>query len=307
MAKQPLLSIITPSFNQAQFLEQSINSVLEQNYPRVEYLLIDGGSTDGSQEIIKKYSAHLAYWLSEPDHGQADAINKGFKRAKGAIVAWLNSDDYYLPNAFSQAVQIFQENPQVAFLYGDVLAVDAEGKSINLLRYQPWGLYDLMCFNIIGQPSVFIRKSFLEKTGYLDLSYKLLLDHHLWLRLAMLAPIKYVPVLLSAARYHPLAKNLSLAEDFGKEAYRIVDWMQTVPELKVPFEMLQKKIWAGAHRINARYLLDGQQSKAAFNTYLKCFSSDPITALKEWYRIVFAVLSMLGLGGLKSLHPRWRN
>ncbi len=123
----PRVSIVTPSFNQAAFLEETIQSVLSQDYPNLEYIIIDGGSTDGSVEIIKKYADKLAYWVSEKDTGQADAINKGLIRVTGEIVAWLNSDDIYLPGTIRAAVEALQAHPDCGLVYGDVLSVDAKG------------------------------------------------------------------------------------------------------------------------------------------------------------------------------------
>ncbi|HNJ13431.1 MAG TPA: glycosyltransferase family 2 protein, partial [Anaerolineales bacterium] len=123
-----LVSIITPSYNQAAYLEQTLLSVLNQDHAPIEYIVVDGASKDASVEIIKKYSDRLAYWVSEKDGGQAEAINKGFARATGEIIAWLNSDDYYLPGAVSAAVKMFEANPEMVLVYGNMLAVDEYGK-----------------------------------------------------------------------------------------------------------------------------------------------------------------------------------
>ena len=171
MSESPLVSIITPSYNQAAFLEQTMHSVLEQDYPNIEYLVADGGSDDGSVEIIKRYADRLAWWVSEKDHGQAEAINKGFSRARGEYIAWVNSDDFYLPGAISAAVKEFQQHPEVGLVFGDVKVVDKDEKILNHLHYGNWGLAELMTFHIIGQPAVFLRRSVLEKAGFLDESY----------------------------------------------------------------------------------------------------------------------------------------
>ncbi len=165
MSSLPLVTIITPSFNQAAFLEQAICSVLGQDYPAIEYLVIDGGSNDGSREIIERYSDKLAWWVSEPDSGQAEAINKGFQRARGDFVAWLNSDDLYLPGAVSQAVQALNAEPGLGLVYGDAIAIDSSGKPLGRFDFDDWGLIDLVSFRIICQPAVFMRRSVLELAG----------------------------------------------------------------------------------------------------------------------------------------------
>jgi len=215
MSSQPLVSVITPSFNQAAYLEQTICSVLEQDYSRLEYWVIDGGSTDGSLEIIQKYAHDLAGWVSETDRGQADAINKGFQRASGEIIAWLNSDDIYYPGAVSAAVAAFKSNPHAGLVFSDVDSIDETGKTFNRMCYGDWGLEDLMAFRIIGQAGVFMRRSAFEQVGMLDIDYHFLLDHHLWLRIGLVAALAYVPgEPWAAARFHAAAKNVALAAKF---------------------------------------------------------------------------------------------
>ncbi len=307
MSDQPLVSIVTPSFNQAQFLEQTMRSVLEQDYPNIEYLVADGGSTDGSADLIKKYASKLVWWVSENDSGQAEAINKGLARAKGEFVAWVNSDDYYMPGAVSQAVQALKQNPQAGFVFGNVRVVDKDENVLNQLTYQSWGLADLMSFKIIGQPGVFMRRSVLEKAGGgLDQSYHLLLDHHLWIKIARQSGMQYIPKLWASAHYHEDCKNLALADKFGLEAKRIVEWLRNDPQYQEDFEKNKKRILAGAERLNAFYQLDAKQYSTAFKAYWKSFWLDPATVRPEWYRMVYAFFAPLGLDGLKARYLQKR-
>ena len=128
--KSPLVSIVTPSYNQTAYLEQTLQSVLNQEYPHIEYIVIDGGSTDGSIEIIDRYASQLAYWVSEPDEGQTDAVNKGCEERR-VIIAWLNSDDMYMAGAIREAVQTLNANPEAGMVYGDGLMVDSEGRLLD--------------------------------------------------------------------------------------------------------------------------------------------------------------------------------
>ena len=295
-----LVSIVTPSFNQAAYLEQTLLSVLEQDYADIEYLVIDGGSTDGSPDIIKRYASRLAYWISEKDSGQADAINKGMARAKGEIVAWLNSDDTYLPGTVTAAVKAFDENPDVAMVYADMLAVDERGQTFNTLRYRQLTLEDLLSFQIIGQPAVFMRRSAFEKAGGLDPSFHFLLDHHLWIRIAAQGRILHIPQTWAAARYHAKAKNRAHAAAFGREAFRILDWAKTDERLAPLLSPISHRASASAHRVDARYLLDGGQPAASLAAWTRSFFIHPPTALARLNLLGSALLNLLGLGQLRE-------
>jgi len=293
MPDLPLISVVMPSFNQAAYLEQAICSVLEQDYPRLELIVVDGGSTDGSAAIIEKYAGRLAWWVSEKDRGQADAINKGLARAGGEIVAWLNSDDVYLPGALREAAAALQDNPQAGLVYGDVKSIDAAGAVFNIMRYGQWGLDDLMVFRILGQPGVFMRRSVQRAAGGLDESYHLLLDHHLWLRMAMQAGMVYVPRAWAAARYHAAAKNVAQAAGFGREAFRLVAWMQTQPDLRARFAANRRRILAGANRMDGFYLLEGRQYRASLAAYLRGLWMYPAQILPELHRVAYAAASLI--------------
>jgi glycosyltransferase involved in cell wall biosynthesis len=287
----PLVSIVTPSFNQVAFLEATLQSVQAQDYACIEHHVVDGASSDGSVEIIRRHAPHLASWVSEPDSGQAEAINKGFARCTGEIIAWLNSDDLYLPGAISAAVRAFEEHPEAGLVFGDVVSIDGAGDPINVMTFSDWGLEELLRFNIISQPGVFMRRVVLEQAGYLDPSYHFLLDHHLWLRLVRRAPMVYVRERWAAARFHQGAKNVNQAPNFGREADRLVDWIATQQEFKAEWRRLEQKIRAGADRMNGRYLLDGGLARESLRRYLRGLFRHPATILPEWRRIVYAAAS----------------
>lgn len=304
MSDTPLVSIVTPSFNQAAYLEQTIQSVLQQDYPNIEYMVVDGGSTDGSVEIIRECEGRLAWWVSEADKGQADAINKGLKRAGGEVVAWLNSDDLYLPGTIRKAVAALQTYPDVGLVHGNLRSINPHGVHINTITYQQYDLSDLLAFRIIGQPAVFMRRSVLEEAGYLSIEFHYLLDHHLWLRMSALAGLKYIPEDWAAGRIHPQAKNVALAAGFAQEVYSVLEWAQTQPGMAEVIERAPKRVWAGAHRLNARYLLDGDMPGAALKAYWQSFKAQPGFALKHWHRMLFAFFSLLGFGVVRRLIQR---
>jgi glycosyltransferase involved in cell wall biosynthesis len=288
----PSVSIITPSYNQAAYLEATLRSVLEQDYPQLEYLLVDGLSSDNSVEIIQRCAARLAWWVSEKDKGQAEAINKGFARATGDIVAWLNSDDVYLPGAIRAAVKAFETHPEAGLVFGDVVSINAAGEPINVMTFGDWGLDELLQFKIISQPAVFMRRAVLERAGYLDPNFHFMLDHHLWLRMAQLAPMVYVPERWACARFHENAKNVSQAPGFAREATHVADWIEAQPSLQDARRRLGPRIRAGAQRINGFYLLDAGQPRAALWAYLKSLALYPPAALPDWRRILFAAASL---------------
>lgn len=300
-----LVSVITPSYNQAAYLEQTLRSVLEQDYASIEYLVVDGGSTDGSVEIIRRYAHRLAWWVSERDQGQADAINKGLARARGEIVAWLNSDDLYLPGTVKAAVGALQAHPQAAFVYADALSIDEQGQVFNRQRPRARTIQDLLRFQIIPQPTVFIRQSALEKAGFLDPSYHFLLDHHLWIRLAQVGEMVYVPQTWAAARYHPQAKNRRQALMFGEEAQRILRWAETQPSLQPILQAIHRQAYAGALFFQARYLRDGDQPKAAFHSWAQAVLLHPPSLFRSLPLTISIWLSVFGLGKLYSLLRSW--
>jgi glycosyltransferase involved in cell wall biosynthesis len=211
MANLPRISVVTPSYNQGCFLEECIRSVLDQGYPNLEYIIIDGGSTDGSVDVIRKYQDRLAFWVSERDEGQADAINKGCRRATGELVAWLNSDDYYLPGSLETVAKAHTQNPQASFYFGDGCRVDASGRTLG--KFFPDGkvlfgrgamIYGL---NTILQPATFMNRSHLVQVNYLDPELHWGLDTDLWIRLSQRADPVPVQAVLAASREYGATKT----------------------------------------------------------------------------------------------------
>lgn len=302
----PLVTIVTPSFQQARFLEATLCSVLDQDYPKIEYLVVDGASTDGSVEIIKRYANRIDWWVSEKDSGQSEAINKGMRRAHGEFVGWLNSDDVYLPGAVSAAVKAFQDNPKAGLIYGDALAIDSQGKSFNLMRARQYTLPDLLAFNIICQPAAFMRRSVLEAVNYLNPAYQLLMDNLLWMNMAARAPIIYVSQTWAAARYHDQAKNRTRGAAYGREAKALIEDLHTRPEFSGVLAANENRILAGVNRFDAFYLTDANAPAAALRAYARSFWYHPGTALHDWRHILLAVFSLLGLQKIRSIYDRLR-
>ena len=306
MSDFPLVSIVTPSFNQVRFLEATLRSVLDQDYPSIEYLVVDGASTDGSVDILRRYADRLTWWVSEKDSGQSEAINKGLRRAHGQIVGWLNSDDIYLPGAISAAVAAFRSSPTAAVVYGDALAIDADGRPFNVMHARQYTLVDLMAFNIICQPAAFMRRSVLEQVEYLNPAYNLLMDTLLWMNMARVAPVVYVQQIWAAARYHDQAKNRTRGAAYGREARRLIDDLRSRPTFSEIIAANEKRIMAGVNRFDAFYLTDTGQPCSALRAYGHAFRLHPPTALGDWKHILLAFLTLLGLRKVRELFDQLR-
>jgi glycosyltransferase involved in cell wall biosynthesis len=194
MIRQPLVSIITPSFNQARFIDATIRSVLEQDYPSIEYIIVDGGSNDGSVEIIQRHAGKLAWWVSEKDNGQTDALNKGFSHARGEILAWINSDDTYEAGAIANAVSYLSQHPETAMVYAGTNFIDEDGRVIGRFPAAQTDYRRLRQGYVhIPQQASFFRAALWQQVAPLDPDFYFAMDYDLWVRLAKLAPLAYLP------------------------------------------------------------------------------------------------------------------
>ena len=223
MTQTPLVSIITPSYNQAKFLRRTIESVLNQDYPNLEYIVMDGASNDGSIEIIQEYADRLTYWESVKDKGQTDAINKGFNRATGKYVAWLNSDDVYYPGAISEAVAYLEDHPEVGLVYGDCDFLDAEDHVIGKFPAAQTDHKLLKQGYVhVPQAAAFLPREMWLKVGPLDPSFFFAMDYDLWVRISRLAPLVYLPGHTWAGfRLHDDAKTIVADAQCWPEMLRV--------------------------------------------------------------------------------------
>ena len=222
----PLISVVTPSFNHAAYLEQTIQSVLSQD--GVEYWIMDGGSTDGSLEVIRAHAGRLAGWTSEPDRGQGEAINKGWARATGEVLGWLNSDDWYCPGALGRVAAEFAADPDLLLLAGDCLMTDVSGQTIGLKAARTLDTARMLLTggDVPGQPAVFIRRSVFQAVGGLRTDLHYTLDFEYWLRIGLRFPAEQMRCIhtpLAAVRVWPGAKTSRGVQAISDEHRRILD------------------------------------------------------------------------------------
>ena len=221
MKDYPLVSIIVPSFNQAEYISITLDSLLNQTYPNLEIILIDGASTDNTLEVLKSYQNQLSHLISESDKGQSDAINKGFAIAKGDIVGWLNSDDILYHDSISKVVDCFKTYDNLSFVYGDIDLIDSNGTVIGELHGQAEidkSIFWKLDINIPQQGSLW-RRSRLNLVLKLNQGYNYVLDREIFLKTVLTSQIKYLPVVLGAFRYHDSSKSVS----------QIRGWISEIP------------------------------------------------------------------------------
>ncbi|HZT28239.1 MAG TPA: glycosyltransferase family 2 protein [Bryobacteraceae bacterium] len=219
--QEPVVSIVTPSYNSGRFLEETIQSVLSQDYAHIDYLVMDGGSTDGTREILERYRGRLRY-VSERDRGQADAVNRGFRLSRGSVFAFLNADDTYLPGAISTVVRHMREHPEAGVVYGEGYHVTEAGEVIN--RY-PTQVFDPEKFRrqcYICQPAAFLRREAFEAVGLLDAKLHYALDYDLWIRVAQRYPMVKVEEYLARSRMHRQNKTLRHLREVFREVFLVL-------------------------------------------------------------------------------------
>lgn len=219
--KYPKISIVTVSYNQGQFIEDNIKSVISQNYPNLEHIIIDAGSTDETLDILKKYDKNID-WISEPDNGQSDGLNKGFKKATGDIIGWFNSDDRLPPDALSHVVDFFINNSNEIAIVGDQRIIDEAGKELKIIKSRAY-TYDFLLNHAksITQNSMFFKRSVFSETGYLKLDIHYAMDRDLFIRIAKIKDIPYIPIVLGEFRVQENAKTALGSYYFARDMIKI--------------------------------------------------------------------------------------
>lgn len=219
MTMVPKISIITPSYNQAQYLRATLESIHGQAYPSLEHIVIDGGSTDGSVNVIQEYNDSLTYWESVKDRGQSDAINKGLRLATGEIVAWLNSDDVLMPGTLQRVAAVFSSHPEVDVVFGDYDLIDASGMVLETKREIPFHFNTILFgTNYIGQPTVFVRRRVVESVGLLDETLHYAMDWEWWLRMAASGyRFLHLRHVMAGCRWHSECKTVIAPARFAHE------------------------------------------------------------------------------------------
>jgi glycosyltransferase involved in cell wall biosynthesis len=256
----PKITIVTPSFNQGLFLHETIDSILNQGYSNLEYFIVDGGSTDNSVNIIREYEDRIDWWVSEKDNGQTEAINKGFERATGELLCWVNSDDILLPGCLHLIAKNYLSQNQPDIIHGNVVYTDSSGKITKMIRvpkqthfFAKKGMWST------PQPAVFYRADLVKRIGYLDPQYHLSMDVDLWMKMTEIgAKIGYIPEYLGAFRWHETSKTtISIQARKHRyaenpEAKKIYD--AALPKVSQRKRNIWRNIWRLYQAINLNYL-----------------------------------------------------
>jgi len=301
MPDLPLVSIVTPSYNQAQFLEATILSVLHQDYSPIEYIVIDGASTDDSVNIMHRYADHLAFWISEHDLGQSHAINKGLARAKGAILGWLNSDDVLKPGAIRNVMAAFQHNPDVDVVYGKLERIDAQGRSIptpNLPK-------DNVVFNkyyaldecVVNQAGCFWRRSMMDKVGFLNENLHYSMDYDYWMRILLAGgKFKRLDETLAQFRLSSGSKTVGQTAKMALEGLNVINSFLAMTDVADKLGLSNSQLWKQANKGRASVSLHAfygcvkdRKWMEALRWLARAHTYDPLALFrKKWLSLAVA-------------------
>jgi glycosyltransferase involved in cell wall biosynthesis len=282
--------VVTPSYNQAGTLEETIRSVVLQGYPNLEYMVMDGGSTDGSLDIIRKYERSITYWVSEKDRGQSHAINKGWQRATGELITWLNSDDYLAEGTLERVAQVYrqQQGKPTGLIYAQANIINPKceilrkiGESFNLA----FCLKNLI--DLFPQPSVFLTKTSLDQTGLVDETMHYAMDFDLFLRIALLAPPVFVDEIWSYIRFYSDTKTSRNPLGFVRDQFRLLEKLQSQPRYAEKVNHYLKSAYASNYLRSARLRYGAGQKREALQDLSAALQKDALFTIQKTVRIVF--------------------
>jgi glycosyltransferase involved in cell wall biosynthesis len=301
----PKISIVTPSYNQGQFIEETIRSVLLQGYPNLEYIIMDGASTDGSVEIVKKYAPWLTYWTSEPDAGQSWAINAGWQRGTGDILAWVNSDDLLMPNTLQSAAGVFHSNKDAGFVHGIGEHIDEHSKVFGTFFGSEFDLEATLVSseNYVAQPSTFISRQALDRVGFLNCEFHVSMDWDLWLRIGAYFPAVYVRQVWSRIRNWEGSKASTIGYLSGAAHVQSVkDLFKNHPSSPVFSDRVKRKALASAYWMEAGAFYMQANYHGCGKSLVKSLWADPSRIGRATLRLLQFLLFT------RRLHNRnWRN
>lgn len=304
--KFPFVTIITSSYNQASFIEETIESVLSQDYPNIEYLILDDSSTDETQEILAKYGDKIRWEILPEKMLQTPTINKGWRMTKGEIITWLNSDDTFYPGAVSKAVDYLRNHPETGIVFGDSMHTEENGNELSptpTVSDFSFRKYVLNCENVITQPSTFLRRDVIRKIGYLDETYDLLMDWNFWLRAGLHFKIDYIPELLSTYRLHSDSKTVSQSVNYPPELERMYKEFFSYDNLSKELKEIENEAMMNMYFTSGAFYHIGEDAENASKMADKAFKVYPRGILNPKYvhKYLFCKLSD------KSFYQRTRN
>ena len=288
----PLISIVTPSYNQAEYLEETILSVRGQNYSNLEHIIIDGGSTDATLDVLRKYqNTYNLRWISEPDNGQSDALNKGFRMSNGSIIGWINSDDTYMPGAVAKAIDLLNSQQDVGWIYGDGYWTDSDGKVLYKYQAKAFDYKDLIANGMyFPQPSLFFRKDLLDIIGVLDENIHTAMDFDFCLRLGLQAKAGYVPSILATRRLHAQAKSIKSITNFYKDTLLALDKLFISPSLPSDIQQIKGQAYSKCYLVGGYHNFEAGQYREARRLLWLALKNNPRPFRKDFYTAIILIL-----------------
>jgi glycosyltransferase involved in cell wall biosynthesis len=276
-SEHPLVTIVTPTYNQAAFLRETLDSVLAQDYPSIEHIVIDDGSTDETPRVLEEYAGRVD-WERHANMGQTPTINKGWQRSRGEILTWLNSDDTLLPGAVTKAVEYLQAHPDCGIVFGDTLFTEPDGSPIERSKARTgfdYREFVLSCENPIPQPSAFIRRSVVDDAGLLDPHYYYFMDWDFFLRAGVRHRIEYTPELLSTYRLHPESKTVAQAARAAPELEVMYRNYFALPDVPADIRREQARATANMYFTSGGYYIKGGDRAGAARAAMKALRAHP--------------------------------